>query len=40
MQAIRDYLAAAYGPLPVEEVADYLRLLEKVGVVRVEETGK
>ncbi|HJQ24634.1 MAG TPA: DUF4910 domain-containing protein [Blastocatellia bacterium] len=34
VQAIRDYLAAAYGPLPVEEVADYLRLLEKVGVVQ------
>lgn len=36
VQAIRDYLAAAYGPLPVEEVADYLRLLEKIGVVRTE----
>jgi aminopeptidase YwaD len=36
VQAIRDYLAAAYGPVAVEEVADYLRLLEKVGVVRME----
>ena len=36
VQAIRDYLAAAYGPIAVEEVADYLRLLEKVGVVRME----
>src|SRR5205085_11025040 len=36
VQAIRDYLAAAYGPLPIEEVADYLRLLERVGVVRAE----
>jgi aminopeptidase YwaD len=34
VQAIRDYLAAAYGPITVEEVADYLRLLEKVGVVQ------
>ena len=36
IQAIRDYLAAAYGPLAVEDVTDYLRLLEKVGVVRME----
>jgi aminopeptidase YwaD len=36
VQAIRDYLAAAYGPIAVEDVADYLRLLEKVGVVRME----
>jgi hypothetical protein len=36
VQAIRDYLAAAYGPITVEEVADYLRLLEKIGVVRLE----
>ena len=40
VQAIRDYLAAAYGPLAVEDVADYLRLLEKIGVVRMEESGK
>ena len=33
---VRDYLAAAYGPIAVEDVADYLRLLEKVGVVRME----
>jgi Uncharacterized protein conserved in bacteria with an aminopeptidase-like domain len=36
VQAIRDYLAAAYGPVAVEDVADYLRLLEKIGVVRME----
>ena len=36
VQAIRDYLAAAYGAIPVEEVADYLRLLEKIGVIRFE----
>jgi predicted AAA+ superfamily ATPase len=36
VQAIRDYLAAAYGPISVEDVADYLRLLEKIGVVRTE----
>jgi aminopeptidase YwaD len=36
IQAIRDYLAAAYGPIAVEDVTDYLRLLEKVGVVRME----
>ncbi|HSB08512.1 MAG TPA: DUF4910 domain-containing protein [Blastocatellia bacterium] len=36
VQAIRDFITAAYGPIPVEEVADYLRLLEKVGVVRFE----
>jgi aminopeptidase YwaD len=36
VQAIRDFLAAAYGPIAVEDVADYLRLLEKIGVVRME----
>ncbi|HEX8088418.1 MAG TPA: DUF4910 domain-containing protein [Blastocatellia bacterium] len=36
IQAIRDYLAAAYGRIAVEDVADYLRLLEKVGVVKIE----
>jgi hypothetical protein len=35
IQAIRDYVAAAYGPIPVEEVADYLRMLEKIGVVKL-----
>lgn len=34
IQAIRDFITAAYGPVAVEEVADYLRLLEKVGVLR------
>ncbi len=36
IQAIRDYLAAVYGPISVEDVADYLRLLEKIGVVKME----
>jgi hypothetical protein len=33
---IRDFIAAAYGPIPVEEVADYLQLLEKIGVIEFE----
>ena len=36
IQAIRDFITAAYDPIAVEEVSDYLRLLEKVGVVRFE----
>jgi aminopeptidase YwaD len=36
VQAIRDFIAAAYAPVPIEDVADYVRLLEKVGVVRFE----
>jgi aminopeptidase YwaD len=36
IQSIRDYLAARYWPIAVEDVSDYLRLLEKVGVVRFE----
>jgi aminopeptidase YwaD len=36
IQAIRDYLTAAYGAIAVEEVGDYLRLLEKIGVVKIE----
>jgi aminopeptidase YwaD len=36
IQAIRDYVAAAYGPIAIEDVADYLRLLEKIGVVKIE----
>jgi aminopeptidase YwaD len=36
IQAIRDYLTAAYGTLTVEEVSDYLRLLDKIGVVKIE----
>lgn len=35
VQAIRDYIAAAYGPVPVEDVRDYLRLLERIGVVKM-----
>ena len=36
IQAIRDYIAAAYGLVPIEDVSDYLRLLEKIGVVNIE----
>ena len=36
VQAIRDYIAAAYGPIAVEAVAEYLKLLERIGVVRME----
>jgi len=36
VQAIRDYIAAAYEPIGVEYVADYLKLLERIGVVRME----
>jgi aminopeptidase YwaD len=36
IQAIRDYVAAAYGSVAIEDVADYLRLLEKIGVVKIE----
>ena len=36
IQAIRDYIAAAYGPIAIEDVSEYLRLLEKVGVVKIE----
>jgi hypothetical protein len=35
VQAIRDYIAAAYGPIGIEDVADYLKLLERIGVVRM-----
>ncbi|HWC76442.1 MAG TPA: DUF4910 domain-containing protein [Blastocatellia bacterium] len=36
IQAIRDYIAAAYRPVRVETIAEYLKLLEKVGVVKLE----
>ncbi|MBI3652322.1 MAG: DUF4910 domain-containing protein [Acidobacteria bacterium] len=36
IQAIRDYLTAAYGTISVEEVGDYLRLLDKIGAVKIE----
>lgn len=36
IQVIRDYIAAAYGPVLIEDVSDYLRLLEKIGVVKIE----
>lgn len=36
IQAIRDYIAAAYGSIAVEDVAEYLKLLERIGAVRME----
>jgi len=36
VQAIRDFITAAYGPIAVEDVTEYLKLLEKIGVVRME----
>lgn len=36
IQAIRDFISAAYGPVAIEDVADYLRVLEKIGVVKLE----
>jgi hypothetical protein len=36
IQGIRDYLAAAYRQVAVEDISDYLRLLEKMGVIRFE----
>ena len=36
VQAIRDYITAAYKPISVDDVASYLRLLEKIGVVSIE----
>ena len=36
IQAIRDYITAAYGQVAIEDVSDYLRLLEKIGVVKIE----
>lgn len=36
IQAIRDYITAAYRPVPVEDVAEYLKLLEKIGVLQPE----
>ncbi|MFY9554066.1 MAG: DUF4910 domain-containing protein [Blastocatellia bacterium] len=36
IQAIRDYLSAAYGSVTIEDVSEYLRLLEKIGVVKIE----
>jgi aminopeptidase YwaD len=32
-QEIRDAVSAEYGPVPVEMVAEYLKALEKIGVV-------
>ncbi len=36
VQAIRDFITAAYGTIAVEDVAEYLKLLERIGVVRME----
>jgi hypothetical protein len=36
IQDIRNYIAASYGAIPVEEVSEYLRLLAKIGVVAIE----
>jgi hypothetical protein len=36
IQGIRDFITAAYRPVAVDDVAAYLRLLEKIGVVRIE----
>jgi aminopeptidase YwaD len=33
VRQIRDDLAAIYGPVPIEPVAEYLKMLEKIGVV-------
>ncbi len=33
---IRDFIAAAYGPISVSDVMDYLRLLAKIGVVSLD----
>jgi hypothetical protein len=32
-QQIRDRVSAEYGPIPLELVAEYLRALEKIGVL-------
>jgi aminopeptidase YwaD len=32
-QAIRDVVSAEYGPVPLERVVEYLRALERIGVV-------
>jgi hypothetical protein len=34
VQAIRDALAAQFGPVPLEHVAAYLEVLETIGVLR------
>ncbi|MEK6299380.1 MAG: DUF4910 domain-containing protein [Acidobacteriota bacterium] len=36
VQAIRDFITAAYGSIAVEDVSEYLKLLEKIGVLRIE----
>lgn len=36
IQDIRNYISVAYGTIPVEDVNEYLRLLEKIGVVLIE----
>ncbi|HET9531061.1 MAG TPA: DUF4910 domain-containing protein [Blastocatellia bacterium] len=34
LQAIRDYLTAAYTPISVDDVFEYMRVLEKIGVIQ------
>lgn len=36
-QEIRDAVSAEFGPVPLELVVEYLRALEKIGVVKVKE---
>jgi hypothetical protein len=36
IQAIRNYIAAAYGQIAVEDVSDYFRILEKIGVIKLD----
>jgi len=37
IREIREYLSIAYGEVPIEDVVDYLKVLEKIGVVRMSE---
>jgi len=39
-QEIRDAVSAEYGPVPVELVAEYLKALQKIGVVEEIKEGK
>jgi hypothetical protein len=40
VREIRDILSAAYGTVPVDAVLDYLKLLEKCGVVTLRQVGQ
>ena len=39
VREVRDALAAIYGPVPLAEVGEYLEDLEKIGVLRREESS-